>query len=67
MVSNWQVVAMMVAVHRAMKSASAIRVMMRDNMMLVMVVIRVTKLNVVRATVVADTSSDICSTNRVGI
>jgi hypothetical protein len=64
-VSNWLVVAMMVAVHRVMKSASAIRVMMPDNAISMMDAIRVMKLNVVRVTAVADTNSDNCSINRV--
>jgi hypothetical protein len=68
MVSNWRVVAMMVAVHRVMKSASAIRVMKPDNAILTMeVAIRVTKLlNAIRATIVVHPSADICSTNHVG-
>jgi delta-aminolevulinic acid dehydratase/porphobilinogen synthase len=66
-VSNWRVVATMVAVHHVMKSTIAIHVMKPDNVISVMVAIRVMKLNVVHATIVADISLDIYSTNRVGI
>jgi hypothetical protein len=58
-VSNWLVVVMTVAVRPATKPAIAIRVMKS-----VTATIRVMILNAVRVTIVADKSSDICSTNR---